>query len=133
MRAESIAQKQSGPTPKPEGGYQLIPAVHLALAWWAYHENLIRLADLRVWFAAWEMKARRCRLPSPLPRRFGLAELERLTGLSPRRLKDALRRLETARLLRLSDSAVELPARSTSHGPARPRRLRALPRPAPQP
>jgi hypothetical protein len=110
VRAESIAQKQSGPTPKPEGGYQLIPAVHLALAWWAYHENLIRLADLRVWFAAWEMRARRCRRPSPLPRRFGLAELARLTGLAPSRLRPAIRRLEAARLLCWSEAAIGFPA-----------------------
>ena len=66
MRAASIPR--SGKPfrfPKPKGGYQLIPAVRLALAWWAYHEKLIRLVDLRVWFAAWEMRARRCRTPGP--------------------------------------------------------------------
>jgi hypothetical protein len=110
VRAACIPRGESVPLSKPAGGYQLIPAVHLALAWWAYRENLIRLADLRVWFAAWEMRARRCRTPSPLPRRFGLRELERLTGLSPRRLKDALRRLEAARLLVFSKSAVAFPA-----------------------
>jgi hypothetical protein len=110
VRAACIPRKESVPLSRPEGGYQLIPAVHLALAWWAYHENLIRLADLRVWFACWEMRARRCRLPSPLPRRFGMGELARLTGLSPRRLKAAIRRLEAARLLRWSDAAIGFPA-----------------------
>ena len=100
------------PVSRPEGGYQLIPAAHLALAWWAYREKFIRLADLRVWFAAWEMRARRCRLPSPLPRRYGLRELDRLTGLAPKRLKAALRRLEAAGLLRWSESAIEFPAPS---------------------
>jgi hypothetical protein len=110
MRAASIPRAESVALSRPAGGYQLIPAVHMALAWWAYHEGVIRLADLRVWFAAWEMRARRCRLPSPVPRRFGLGELERLTGLAPRRLKASVRRLEAARLLSWSQSAIRFPA-----------------------
>jgi hypothetical protein len=110
VRAASIPRGESIPLSRPEGGYHLIPAVDLALAWWAYRENLIRLADLRVWFACWEMRARRCHLPSPLPRRFGLGELAKLTGLSPRRLKAAIRRLEAARLLRWSEAAIGFPA-----------------------
>ena len=133
MRAAFIPQEESVPVGKPSGGYQLIPAVHLALAWWAYREKLIRLVDLRVWFAAWEMRARRCRRPAPLPRRFGLEELAGLTGLSPRRLKDALRRLEAARLLGWSESAVEFPA-SPEAVPLPDRdALRAVPRPDSQP
>jgi hypothetical protein len=94
---------------KPRGGYQLIPAVRLALAWWVYGEKLIRLVDLRVWFAAWEMRARRCRRPAPLPRRYGLGELQGLTGLSLKRLKASLRRLEAAGLLAWSESAIAFP------------------------
>jgi hypothetical protein len=105
-----MPHEESVPVGKPKGGYQLIPVVQLALAWWCYHERIIRLVDLRVWFAAWEMRARRCRRPAPLPGRFGLEELGRLTGLSARRLVDALRRLEAARLLNWSQSAVEFPA-----------------------
>jgi hypothetical protein len=99
---------------KPAGGYQLIPAALLALAWWCYREKCIRLADLRVWLAAWEMRARRCRRPAPLPRRFGLAELSGLTGLSARRLTESLRRLTQAGLLVWADSAVEFPASAAS-------------------
>jgi hypothetical protein len=110
VRAATVPRGECSPLPhKPKGGYQLIPAVRLALAWWAYHEKLIRLVDLRVWFAAWEMRARRCRTPSPLPRRFGLGELQRLTGLSPRRLKASLRRLEAAGLLVWSEAAIGFP------------------------
>jgi hypothetical protein len=116
VRASSIPRGESVPLSKPAGGYQLIPALHLALAWWAYQENLIRLADLRVWFAAWEMRARRCRVPSPLPRRFGLGELERLTGLNPRRLRASIRRLEAAGLLRWSASAIGFPAAAADLG-----------------
>jgi hypothetical protein len=95
---------------KPRGGYQLIPAALLGVAWWCYREKLIRLADLRVWFAAWEMRARRCRRPAPLPRRFAIDELRGLNGLSHRRLAESLRRLEAAGLLAWSDSAIGFPA-----------------------
>jgi hypothetical protein len=106
----SLPRGESPPRSKPQGGYLLIPAVRLALAWWAYREKLIRLVDLRVWFAACEMVARRCGRPAPLPRRFGLDELQRLTGLSPRRLKASLRRLEDAGLLTWSEAAIAFPA-----------------------
>src|SRR4051794_1401702 len=110
VRAASMPREESVTPRKPKGGYQLIPAVHLALAWWCYREKLIRLADLRAWFAAWEMRARRCRRPGPLPRRFGLEELRGLTGLSPRRLQESLRRLAAAGLLSWSESAIQFPA-----------------------
>jgi hypothetical protein len=71
---------------------------------------LIRLVDLRVYFAACEMVARRCNRPAPLPSRYGLGELKRLTGLSPKRLRDSLRRLQAARLLAWSESAITFPA-----------------------
>jgi hypothetical protein len=109
VRTASVPPAKSIPQDKPKGGYQLIPLVRLALAWWAYHQKLIRLVDLRVYFAAWEMRARRCRTPSPLPRRFGLKELQGLTGLSNKRLKASLSRLEAAGLLTWSKSAIGFP------------------------
>jgi hypothetical protein len=110
VRTTSVPRGHCPPLSKPKGGYLLIPAVRLALAWWAYHEKLIRLVDLRVWFAACEMVARRCGRPAPLPRRYGLDELKRLTGLSTKRLKDSLRRLQAARLLSWSEPAIRFPA-----------------------
>jgi hypothetical protein len=109
VRTASVPPAKSTPQTKPKGGYQLIPVIRLALAWWAYREKLIRLVDLRVYFAAWEMRARRCRTPSPLPRLFGLKELQGLTGLSAKRLKASLRRLEAAGLLTWSKSAIAFP------------------------
>ena len=47
--------------------------------------------------------------PAPLPRRFGLGELQGLTGLSHKRLKASLRRLEAAGLLAWSESAIAFP------------------------
>src|SRR3954447_8509565 len=110
VRAASMPREGTDTPRKPAGGYQLIPVVHLPLTWSAYRQKLIRLADLRVWFAAWEMRARRCRRPGPLPGRFGMAELGGLTGLSPRRLGESLRRLAAAGLLAWSQSAIQFPA-----------------------
>jgi hypothetical protein len=107
VHAVFVPQGETIPLSKPKGGYYLIPAVRLAMAWWAYHEKLIRLVDLRVWFAAGEVLARRCRRSSPLACRFGLDELQGLTGLSPKRLRESLRRLEAAQLLAWSESAIE--------------------------
>jgi hypothetical protein len=109
LRTATVLPGKSVPPAKPKGGYQLIPAVRLALVWWVYHEKLIRLVDLRVYFAAWEMQARRGQRPAPLPRRFGLGELQRLTGLSLKRLKASLRRLVHAGLLAWSESAIAFP------------------------
>src|SRR3954453_14701317 len=70
VRAASMPREGIALPRKPKGGYQLIPAIQLALAWSSYRQKLTRLAALRVWFAAWELQARRCRRPGPLPRRF---------------------------------------------------------------
>lgn len=117
MRAVSSQREKNAPPRKPEGGYQPIPTAALALAWWRYrHEKAIRLADLRVWFAAWEMAARRRGRPDPLPRRFGLDELRALTGSTPGELKESLQRLQAAGLLTWSESILEFPT-STSAVP----------------
>jgi hypothetical protein len=105
-----MPQEERVPPAKPQGGYQLIAAAQLAVAWWCYRQKRIRLVDLRVWFAAWEQRARRGRHPRLLPCRFGLRELERLTGLSARRLKESLRRLAAAQLVLWSEVTVGFPA-----------------------
>ncbi|HEV3165000.1 MAG TPA: hypothetical protein VGZ22_13300 [Isosphaeraceae bacterium] len=91
---------------KPAGGYQLIPVLSLAMAWWAYRQQLIRIADLRVWFAGHEMLARRCLAAKDVPCCFGLHELQKLTGLAPRRLNESLRRLQAAGLMSFSETAI---------------------------
>ena len=50
-------RREADPPAKPKGGYRIITAAVLAAAWWAYRHKLIRLVDLRVWFAAHEMDA----------------------------------------------------------------------------
>ena len=45
---------------KPDGGFRFISVVQLCSVWIAYQAKLISSMDLRVWFAAQEMVARRC-------------------------------------------------------------------------
>jgi hypothetical protein len=47
---------------KPAGGFQFITVRQLCAVWCAYQRKLIRLRDIRVWFAAQELVARRCQL-----------------------------------------------------------------------
>ena len=109
MRTAFAPTGRDAPPAKPKGGYRIITAALLAAAWWAYRQKLIRLVDLRVWFATHEMDARRCRMEQGFPRRFNLEELRNLTGLTVRRLKDSLRRLQAARLLNWSEAALKFP------------------------
>ena len=109
MRTAFATAGRDAPPAKPKGGYRIITATVLAAAWWDYRHKLIRLVDLRVWFAAHEMDARRCRVGQDFTPKFNLRELKRLTGLSIKRLKDSLRRLQAARLLNWSEAALGFP------------------------
>ena len=71
--------------------------------------KLIRLVDLRVWFAAHELDARRCRVERDFTPTSAPANFKKLTGLSIKRIKDSFRRLETARLLSWSETALGFP------------------------
>src|SRR2546426_11567041 len=65
---------------KPHGGFRLLIVQQLCLVWWAYRSRRIQLMDLRVWFAAQEMVARRCQLaPDQMPN-YTPEELHRLVG-----------------------------------------------------
>ncbi len=65
---------------KPQGGFVLISVVQLCMAWWAYRAGRIRLIDLRVWFAAHELVARRCLLKPGQQPRYTCEELHKLVG-----------------------------------------------------
>ncbi|RUL84591.1 hypothetical protein [Tautonia sociabilis] len=95
---------------KPEGGFALIPVIRIAMAWWAYARKLIRLADLRAYFACYELIARRCTLPPGRVPNFAPGELCALTGLPEKRVRDSLRRLERAGLLRFASSDIQFTA-----------------------
>jgi hypothetical protein len=91
---------------KPAGGFHLVPVVEVASAWWAYSEGLIRIADLRAWFACHEAKARRCSGKDREAPRFGLDEIRGLTGVPVAKLRGSIKRLEEAGLLSWSESAL---------------------------
>ena len=109
MRTDFATAAQADTPAKPRGGYRIITAAILTAAWGAYRLKLIRLVDLRVWYATHEMDARRCRVEQGHPRRFHREELRKLTGLSLKRLKDSLRRLEAARILSWSETTLGFP------------------------
>jgi hypothetical protein len=109
MRTLCATAERDAPPAKPKGGYRIITAALLAAPWGAYRLKLIRLVDLRVWFAAHEMDARRCRLAEAVPRKFHAEELRRITGLSPRQLRGSIRRLQDAKLLIWSEAALAFP------------------------
>lgn len=82
-------------------------ALALIASWWAYKRSIVKLADLRVWLAIFEVTARRC---GDRPRRFppGVEqELTELTGLSIEVVRSALRRLERTGLVRRHKTAFE--------------------------
>lgn len=85
---------------KPSGGFRFLTVQQLCLVWWAYRIRLIQLLDLRVWFAAHEMVARRCQLaPGQIPA-FTPQELHGLVGGGGgEHLRASLRRLEATGLL----------------------------------
>jgi len=85
---------------KPHGGFRFLIVQQLCLVWWAYRSRLIQLVDLRVWFAAHEMVARRCQLhPDQVPD-YTPTELHGLVGgVGGEHLRASLRRLEAIGLL----------------------------------
>jgi len=81
---------------KPTGGFVFLTVQQLCLIWWAYRTRLIQLMDFRVWFAAHEMVARRCKLePDQVPD-YTSKELHGLVaGSGGEHLRASLRRLHT--------------------------------------
>jgi hypothetical protein len=91
---------------KPAGGFCFISVAELASAWWVYSERLIRIADLRAYFACHEAKARRCGGRVGESPRFVLDEIRGLTGVPISKLRRSINRLEAAGLLSWSESAL---------------------------
>lgn len=92
---------------RPVGGFVLISVVQLAMAWWAYRTGAIRLRDLRVWFALWEMREERCRLKAGRVPNYRTAEVLKLVGgVGEPGIRSALRRLERVGLAKFSSSSI---------------------------
>jgi hypothetical protein len=92
---------------KPLGGYILLTVQQLCLLWWLYRTRRLQLLDVRVWFAAHEMVARRCQLaPAQVPT-YNRRELQTLIGGGRgERLRASLRRLDHLGLLAWSPQAL---------------------------
>lgn len=93
----------------PVGGFRLIPARALALAWWAYKRKLISLSGLRAWLGLQEMAARRQRSAPDTKCDFQKAELKRLMGegVSDRTLASAYRQIRQLGLIEITKNSIE--------------------------
>jgi hypothetical protein len=90
---------------KPAGGFLFVRVRQLAMLWWAYRAKLIELKDVRFWFAAQELIARRCELEEGSKPHFTLEEIGRL--ISARGGERAcLKRLEEVGFLKWSSSMI---------------------------
>jgi hypothetical protein len=65
---------------KPVGGFLFVTVTQLSMVWWAYQQRCIQLKDLRVWFAALELVARRCGLNDNQTPHYGFEELRKLVA-----------------------------------------------------
>jgi hypothetical protein len=96
---------------KPAGGFCFIPAELLLAAWWAFRTEQIRLLDLRVWLACFELVARRCRLQKGRLPRYQWREIQQLTGLSDTgHVRRAVARLQELGLLEWGQTRITFPA-----------------------
>lgn len=95
---------------KPDGGFRFIGAYDLLGVYFAYSSKLIRWYDVRVWFACQEAVARRCGAKKDIPMRYRDDEVATLVG-APREkhVRAALRRLESAGIMRWSEAEVTFP------------------------
>ena len=91
------------------GGFVLIPVASLMAAWRACRARPLGIGDFRAWLAAREMRARRCVLGDAREPAYTVAELAALLGITPRRARASLRRLEAAGLVLWSGSAIRFP------------------------
>lgn len=100
---------REGARPKPNGGFRFITVTQLVMAWWLCRGGIIRLWDLRVWFACHEASSRRCTLERGRAPNFTVAELRAIAGGGggEERVRAALRRLERVGLLTWSATKLE--------------------------
>src|SRR5262249_36885815 len=90
---------------KPEGGFQFIAVRQLCTVWCAYEIARIRLIDVRVWFAAQELVARRCQLRPERRPTYTYDELAHVVG-GVGDLSASLHRLQACGLLTWDPHAI---------------------------
>jgi hypothetical protein len=90
---------------KPFGGFLFVTVTQLSMVWWAYRRRHIELKDLRVWFGALELVARRCGLKDEREACYRTKELRKLVGGRGGE-EDSIRRLEAVGLLSWSETEI---------------------------
>lgn len=91
---------------RPLWGYSRISVESLCKLWSAYREGLLRMADLRTWFAVHELLARRCNLPKGRVPRYTVEEASSISALSIPKLKASVDRLTRLGFLAWSTTGV---------------------------
>lgn len=91
------------------GGFVLITGTALLAAWWAYKKQMIRLRDLRVWFACCELIAQRRASGAGSRFRPGPWHVSRLTGTGEAAAQATIRRLVSAGILASDDRGFSFP------------------------
>jgi Mn-dependent DtxR family transcriptional regulator len=91
------------------GGFVLVDVPWLMAAWTACRSAPLGLADFRSLLAAREMVARRCLASEGRAVTYDVPELARLLGVTEKRAKASLRRLQAAGLIVWNESAISFP------------------------
>jgi hypothetical protein len=92
---------------RPLWGYSRVPVESVCRLWSAYREGLLRTADLRTWFAAHELLARRCNLRRGRVPRFTVTEVSSVSSLSISLSKASIRRLTRLGFLTWSNTGIQ--------------------------
>ena len=93
---------------KPEGGFVFISVRQLCRAWVAYQQRLICIVDLWVWFAAYELVARRCQVKPGHVVYYRTEELSDLVS-GTHSMASSLRKLARANLLHWHANTLTFP------------------------
>jgi len=90
---------------KPFGGFFFVTVTQLSMVWWAYRRGHIQLKDLRVWFGALELVARRCGLKDEREACYTTKELRKFVAGRGGE-EDSIRHLEAVGLLSWSETEI---------------------------
>jgi hypothetical protein len=92
------------------GGFVLVPVASLIHAWDLCQAKPLGIGDFRAWLASHELEARRCGLGTGRAPAYSTAELARLLGVSMKRARASVNRLEAAGLIEWSGGSIGFPA-----------------------
>jgi hypothetical protein len=91
------------------GGFVLVSVAALMTAWRACRIRPLGTGDFRAWLACHELEARRCVLDQGRAPAHSYTELAKLLGVTAKRARASVKRLEVAGLITWSDSAIGFP------------------------